>query len=272
MATYAVTNFSFEGKPGGLSYLDSDPIEAAGLSQMARDLFAGMEADRSRRSAIYWEWREHLISSVTLDQGAWLLLGVDPARPDSPAHWSVEVRERRHFQIRNLLDCAIADGVLKPVGKYVEGITRRFRLVEIAKAARAGEFATDTAQEIKVIMAASLRRKNATPSHYETEAIRTRLDVHRKFVASLGDLPKPIPPKTSKSPRRKEKGPPVNVSLKKLRSTAYDAAFRRYCETDFPAIDVVQLKPSILSQDRSDLNIKLKKGRPPGVARKSVNT
>lgn len=255
------------GFPGTI---DRDPGEDLLLSKVAREYEAASIAAKVNRATLYYDWRPHLVPNVTLEQGAWLLMGIDPRLPHARRLWNGEITERHYHELLNRLECEVAENELKPVGKHVEGVVRRYRLADVAKVAARRKFSESTAEEIQSTSVHSRAREGASALRPETQAINRRRDVHRLLVAQFADEAESIPPVIRKRnvPDRQTECEPLNKKLS-LSILAYNDLFRQLHSERFPLAPRLDVADSTLKRDRRELNIQLPPGRPKGSGRKA---
>lgn len=212
---------------------------------------------RLRRHSIYRDWRPEVVSTVTLQQATWLLLGLDPNNLERSSAEYRTLRKRRHREVLSRLEYAVGAHKLRPVGKPVQGVARRFRLTEVASIASQLNLAKENAEELLSVCKMGSNR----PTHYRVADARKRWEIHRQFVASLGDAATPTEQRQQTSSRRKSRPKPLNVSLP-FGSAEYCRRVRHFCERE--AADSVHLLVSdhVIDLDRRDLNIQVRMGRP----------
>jgi hypothetical protein len=237
-----------------------DPKESEPSSKAELEFLAGLEATRLRRQALYWMWRPEAIPSVTLEQAAWLLLGVDPFEIEQPAASYRVLRRRRFLELLNRLELAVSSNELQPVGRHVEGIKRRFKLVDISQLAMVKTLAMEAAEDLLTALKKNFVQRAVINRRYQAEQLRERFEAHRQFVASLGAAT-PAPGKTKKGSRRKYSPNPINVHVR-CSSSDYNEGFRVYCEANAPHIDTLSTSNKMLDEDRRQLNIQVIHGRP----------
>jgi hypothetical protein len=218
---------------------------------------AGQNSLRLRRHSLYRDWRPEVVPTVTLKQAAWLLLGLDPNQFDpGQAHYRT-LRKKRYRELMSTLEYAVGAHKLKAVGKPVQGTARRFRLVEIAETAIQQNVAMNHAQEILTVFGDQTQPRTRN----ERADARRRWELHRKFVKSLGPLSTPVSAKYKTSNRRRNVPHSLNRKVE-LTGRGYNGGIRKFCKLDCPDMLAKLGTNAVLDQDRWDLNIQVKRGRP----------
>jgi hypothetical protein len=251
--------------PRALPIIGSSPDK--NLSVTLAEFLSGISEARTYRAGLYYRFRPDALPSVTLDQATWLLLGLDPLRIEDYIPLDPKARADAFRDLQNRLECEIAANQLKPIGRAVAGFTRRFRLKDVANTAQSIGIADPQAGEILDACGRTPDPKAAIPGSPQSRELALRLNAHRAFVAQFGTDAIEVPPKTTRSPRRKDTGARVNRRLA-MTSDEYDEGFRKFVATNGSGISLLGASKNMLKQDRRDLNIQVKTGRPRSQPRK----
>jgi hypothetical protein len=248
-----------EGIPASI---DSDPVHDHLLSKLLSSIDIEVSVRFGKRTGLYKTWLA--LPSVTVSQGAWLLIGRDPFEPrTSEPEPPPENLQRLHAETVNRLECEVVAGALKPSGSVVRGFERRFRLTAVAQTALRIGIAESAASHL--LMIAESATISVQPNGpWQTERVEERIVVHRKLIdvirAQSPEALTPIAPKKRSNPNRRAKVEPINVLID-MPSTTYDVAFDALYVRECGGHPAYHMSRLMLREDRDQLNVKFKRGR-----------
>jgi hypothetical protein len=253
--------------------IDGDRTHDRMLSGLLNSIDFELSVRYGKRAGLYREWLG--LPNVTVSQAAWLLLGRDPfdmhgAEPESRA----PDLTRQHLSVCNRLECEVAAGTLKPVGKAVAGFERRFQFIAIAQAAiRIGICEGAASQALMLAEEGGKLTTTSPVIAWQTERVNQRIAIHRKLIELIRskhpDALISLVPKKSPNKNRRAKVEAINVQLT-MRQVPYDAIFRELFYAGHGGHPGYHMTGLMLRQDRDQLNIKFKGGRPSKGAAESV--
>jgi hypothetical protein len=264
--------FETPGNATESMYSDGIPVSIDSDRVYDRSLFRFLEENDliqsvrfGERAALFRRWIE--VPAVTLVSGAWLLVGRDPDNPKSSTPYEPEEFDDARFRVLfERLECEIATKRLRPYGYFVSGVPRRFRLEDLANAAKRLGTALGTATQILALVA-EIRRGDAGEPPEQTRRTLSRAATHLALINTLrGNAPevvRPIAPHPRKPKRRRAALTPINVQLA-VSEDAYNRkliALHWHLNPQEPQYDI---SDTMIADDRMVLNIKFYKGRPKG--------
>lgn len=241
--------------------VDSDPAGESALAKFAEALDIETHLRYANRAFLYGRWRN--VPSVTLEQGAWLLLGRDPWEPNSSEPEAPErFQESRYRALVNLLECEVAEQRLRPVGKFVPGFTRRFSLKAVALTAKRINMNPGAAEQLLLLLDGKPYESVAVP--YWTQRTAKRVAVHLALSnilkAKAPAITTPLAPKTNRNRRRRQQADPLNLQIA-MPESDYNDQFRQLYPELHKGQPEYEITDGMLEDDREALNIKFKRGR-----------
>lgn len=253
-------------RDGLLANVDSSPTEQATLRALVDEMNQALAERYARRAQLFNEWLA--FPNVTLEQAAALLLELDPWSLPPAGDTSGDSPDgRRLRRLLNRLECEVATRRLKPVGKFVHGFVRRFRLVDIARVARDENLAVSAAEQILGMTKVGGRPDEQSASPYQRERLNRRYEIHRESVALLDADPTVTVTALEPASRTKNRRKTQVESIDKLLSITtgrYNDLFRDVYHRELGGDPDYALTDEMLRSDRRELRIQLKGGRPKG--------
>jgi len=182
-------------------------------------------------AALFEEWCA--FPNVTLEQVSWLLLECDPSQPRAWDGTPADELQRRHFLVRNRLECEVGRA-LAPLKPYVEGLPRRFRLQDITRVAQAADVQPMAAAVLAEIHFKLRPRDAGSNIDLQRGRMDERMHMHRLLVQRLASrsLPQAIPlgeqagSSNRARARRKYTGAAVNYQIIGMTQDEYCEIFR----------------------------------------------
>lgn len=243
--------------------IDGDGTERRMLAGLLDSIDFDLSARFGKRAQLYRTWLA--LPKVTLPQAAWLLAGRDPFAPDStePEAPPADL-QRQYLSIINRLECEVVSGTLKPIGKAVSGFERRFHLIAVAHAALRADIAESFASHV-IMLSQDAKQAEPPPLAWQTERVLKRMEIHRKLIEIIQtkdpNAVEALAPKSRRTQIRRAQTAPTNLKLN-MRALEYDIAFREKFKKEFGGDAGYHITALMLRQDRDQLNIKFKPGRP----------